>query len=312
MPSGERADWAYVDFLSPAGRGWEYIAEAPLLDAVPGLIDMSRQLRKRTPVDIGRFDVVLSAQSMAALVEQTIGAATELDRAMGLEANTTGTSYLSSPLDMLGAFRIGPELLNITANRSVTGGLATVQWDDEAVEPDDFSIVSDGVLVDFQTNREQARWLAPYYQRIGQPVKSRGCAKAEVALSVPIQWTPNLALEPGRETIGFDDLVADTPKGIAIIDLGISMDQQLLSGIAWGTMREIRNGQLGRFIDGAGFVFRTADLWKNLVAIGGPASQRWFGRHGLKGRPLQIASHSVAAVPAKLTGVSIMDYRRGA
>lgn len=310
--AGLPAAGAGADFLSAAGRGWEYITESGLAAAIPQLIEDAEQARHRVPVDIGRHDMVLSAEAMATLVDQTLGAATELDRALGYEANATGTSYLDRPETMLGTQVVASPQVQITANRSLPGGVATVQWDDEGVVPEPFTLVSKGLLVDYQTTREQAAWLAPYYQRAGLPVRSHGCAAASTALDLTMQQAPNLALMPGSGTATFESLVAGVEKGIALLDLSVSMDQQQLNGIGSGTMREIVHGKLGRFINGGALVFRAPELWKSVSALGGVGTQRWYGRARGKGEPGQQMDYSVGAVPAAIPQLSLIDATRKA
>jgi TldD protein len=301
-----------ADFLSYAGRGWEHVAESGIIDAIPQLVVEAELSRHIVPVDVGRYDMVFSAAAMATLLDQTLAPATELDRAMGYEANADGTSYLSEPLEMLGTHQVGASLLNVSANRSMEGGAATVKWDDEGVEPEEFALVRDGVLVDFQTTREHSAWLAPYYGRIGRPVRSHGCAAAESALDVTTQHAPNFVMSPGAERVSFEDMVAGTKKGIAVLSLSASMDQQSLNGHGIGAMREINDGKLGRFIRGGALVFRAPELWKSLVAIGGPGTSLVRGFARGKGQPRQTTMHSVSAVPAKATQVGIIDATRKA
>jgi len=301
-----------LDFLSPAGCGWELVIASGIAAAIPQLIDEAEQARHRVPVDVGRYDIVFGAEAMATLVDQTLGAATELDRALGYEANASGTSYLDDPLAMLGTERVTSPRISLSANRSVVGGAATVRWDDEGVVPDEFPIIANGVLVDYQTTREQAAWLAPYYQKAGHPLRSHGCAAAGSALDLTMQHSPNLALHPGSEPVTFESLVAGTEKGIAIYDINVGMDQQQLNGLGWGTMREIVHGKLGRYIRGGALAFRTPELWKNVVALGGPGTERLFGLSRGKGQPSQGTTHSVSAVPAKIPQLGIIDATRKA
>jgi TldD protein len=303
---------ASADFLTPAGKGWEHISESGLIDAIPQLLDDAEQARHRMPVDVGVYDVVLSAQAMAALTGATIGTATELDRALGYEADAAGTSYIDDPLGMLGTYKVGAPLLNVTGDRSTVGGLATVKWDDEAVVPETFPIVKDGVLVDFQTTREQAAWLAPYYRKTGQPIRSRGCANSDSAQTVTMQHAPNLQIVPGTHNTTFNDLVADTKRGIAMLDADPGTDQQQKNGVAIGTMRYIKDGKLGKFVDKGAIMFTSSELWKNLVAIGGQDSQRWYGQSEVKGQPQQQTWFSVGAVPGKVTNAKVIDPTRKA
>jgi TldD protein len=308
LPGGS----ASADFLSPAGKGWEHILDSGLIEAIPGLIDEAEQSRHLVPANVGRYDTVFTAPAMSELVGQTIGAATELDRAMGFEANAGGTSYLGDPLTMLGTEQIGASLLSVSGDRTAPGGVATVKWDDEAVASEPFPLVRNGVLVDYQTTREQATWLAPYYHKINHPVRSHGCASAESALYVTMQRMPNFVMAPDPNGSSFEELVAGVDKGVAVLSLWTNMDQQQLNGVGYGTMREIKKGKLGQFIKGGAILFRSPELWKNLNALGNPQTQRWTGHQRGKGQPWQRTTHSVGAVPGLIKDVALIDAVRKA
>jgi len=303
---------AGADGLGASGRGWELVADSGLIDTIPRWIAEAEESRHRAPLDVGRYDIEFSAEARATVLDQTLGAATELDRALGYEANASGTSFLNDPLAMLGTPVIGNPLITVTANRSIPHGLATVKWDDEGIVPDDFMLIKDGVLIDYQTTREQAAWLAPYYKKIGRAIRSHGCANAASAMSIPMQHSPNLALAPSPHDVSFDDLVAGTEKGIAMLSLNLSMDQQVLNGMGFGVMREIKKGKLGRFIDGGALVFRAPELWKNVIGLGGARTFDWYPASRGKGQPGQGTSHTVGAVPAKIKQLSIVDPVRKA
>lgn len=300
---------AAAGFLTAAGKGWEHISESGLVAHLPQMLEQAEASRHVVPVDVNAYDVVFSAQAIAALADATVGAATELDRALGYEANASGTSYLNDPLTMLGTFKVGSSLLNVTADRSTPGGAATIKWDDEAVVPDSFPLVTNGTLVDFQTTREQAAWLAPYYQKIGKPVHSHGCANADSAMNITTQHAPNFRVVPGSADVGFDALVSDLKKGIAVLSLGTDMDQQQLNGTAYPLMREVKNGKMGRFITGGAIAFRAPEFWKKLMAVGGPSSEEMYGFERGKGQPWQDTTHSVRAVPARINDVRVFNAR---
>jgi len=200
--------------------------------------------------------------------------------------------------------------LTVTADRSLKGGLATVKWDEDSVEPVETTLVKEGIVTDFQTTRETAPFLAPYYERLGRPVVSNGCSSSESGLFIQTQHTANLRVHPGPDDLSFEEMVAGTEKGIAVISAQVDGDHQCLNGIGAGEIREIRKGKLGRYIGGAAFMFRSPELWKSLVAIGGPASQDTFGFTRKRGEPQQTGRNSVRAVPAKFTNISLVDLVR--
>lgn len=311
--AGRIADGS-LDLLTPAGIGWELYREQPLKEAIRQLIeeleeDLAFPVK---PVDVGRYDTVLDAHSVANLLDGTLGRATELDRALGYEANAGGTSYLDDPFAMLGTYQAGAPLLTVTGNRSEPGGCATVQWDDEGIAPDAFPLVQDGVLVDFQTTRESAGWLKESYAKASKPFRSHGCAAAPTGLFAPLQHPPNLVVTPGREAHDFDALVSGVASGIAVKGATLDMDFQGSSGLGTGRVYEIKNGKRVAALNTAGFLFRATDLWKGLLALGGAASQRRYGMLTKKGEPPQEHYHSVTAVPAVFKQLTVIDVMRKA
>ena len=264
--------------------------------------------------------------TMGALVNRTWGVATQLDRALGYEANASGTSILTNPLAMLGQLQVAGPHVTITANRSTPTQLGTVQWDDEGVRPEPFPLIRDGVLVDFQTTREQAAWLAPYYQRQHRPVQSHGCAAAESGLAITLQHMPNLALEPSATAVTMQDLISSVTKGVLIENGHVETDFQVAGGLLrgqGGMMREITNGRLGRPLTGGAIYFKTLDLWKNVTAVAGMSDPGragrlaiWVVQHGrlasYKGQPGQATSHSYSGVAATIGHQPLINPARKA
>jgi TldD protein len=320
-----------LDGFTPMGKGWELALDANVpaqLGTAAERIAADRAARRNPkPVEVGRYTLVCDGGTMAALLDRTFAVATQLDRALGYEANTSGTSFLHDPLGMLGTFAVTSPVVTVTANRSAPGQLATVRWDDEGVVPEDFTIIKNGVLVDYQTTREQAAWLAPYYQRIGTPVRSHGCAAADHALVIPMQQLPNIALEGNTTPVTVDDLIANAKTGILLTDGDVITDFQSRTGVMQGTMREITNGKVGRPLMQGAVLFDTLELWKHVTAVGGfptqrvaasswypytPEAERFASMYPVKGEPPERTSASIQAVAAMIENQSIVDIRRKA
>lgn len=315
---GGRRQHAVPYSLPLAGHGWEYVRTVPYREVVPRLYAELDELVALPfkPVEVGRYDVVFDALSIGKLLDETIGAATGLDRALGYEANAGGTSYLNDPFGMLGSYEVGGPLLTVTGNRSMPGGLATTKWDDEGVVPEAFTLVKDGILTDYQTTRESAAWLREYYEKQGKPVHSHGCANAETALDPTLQHPPNLVLTPGAEERTFDDLVGELDGGLAITRAALRMDFQHLNGLggpnSQGVCYKIKQGKKVALIQNAAFLFRAPELWKGLLALGGPSSQEMLASVRVKGEPEQTMVSTVSAVPATVKQVTIIDPTRKA
>ena len=309
-----------VHGIGVAAKGWELFLDAKLPEQFVQMGDEARRAPARLvgrPVTVGRYTLVCDGATMASLVEQTVGIATQLDRALGYEADADGTSFVTDPLAMVGSLQVASPLVTITANRSAPAQLATVKWDDEGVVPTDGPLVKDGVLVDFQTTREQAAWLAPYYAKHGRPVRSNGCAASETALTITMQHMPNLAMAPGTSALALQDLIGDVQNGIFIERGRAECDWQGGGGSLSGDMRRIVNGRLGEGLTNGAVSFDTRDLWKKVVAVGGPETQGGIDTtqytlvsQAEKGQPPQATSHSVRAVAATITNQALIDTTR--
>lgn len=300
--------------IDTAGAGWELFLDANLREQIPGLIEEAEanMLITGKPVDVGMYEVVMPARIVAALVRATLGDATQLDRAVGMEANAGGTSYLGpDPEDYLGT-KLGSPILNVSGNRSMHKGLATVKWDDEGVEPETFSIIENGMVVDYQTSREQAPWLSSWYKSRNMPVRSHGCAWAPTADNFPLQHTPNLEVTPGDGAKSFEEMIKNTSRGIAFIEGKVSTDFQSRTGVAGGggLMREIVDGELGQGLIGAQILFDSTQIWKNLLELGRESTAETVMATSFKGEPPQSSLCSVQAVAGRFKEIAVVDSMR--
>lgn len=320
-------------FNTPIQAGWERIAELPIVTLLERAMDAADAAPPPPPVkplEIGRYDVVFSAQAMAQLLDATFGQATRLNNALGYEAYAGGTSYLGpDPLSFLGTAVASP-LVTITAERSNPIGVATVKWDEEGVVPRDFPLVRHGVLENYQTTRAQAEWLARWYQQRGEPVQSLGCAMAPTALEEPLQHIPNLVLQPGPSTATEVSLVEELEHGLHITTIPpsippdstgpnraatLGMDWQAVQGVLTPVLATvIRQGKPVSMTPTANpmaIVFNTTELWKHVQALGGASSLEYAGGFTSSvGDPVQMTPHSIGAVPARIVQLPVVDTAR--
>lgn len=303
---------AMLPILTDVGMGFEIFDERRVREAIdPCLEELAYEARfPVVPLDVGRYETVMDASAVASMLSGTIGAATELDRALGFEANAGGTSYLNDPAAMLGREIVGSKLVSVTADRSEPGALATVKWDDEGVMPTPVPLITNGMLTNYQTTREGAAWVAS--AKPGTAARSAGCAFAPVGVDAPLTHTANLRMHPGNETQDFDSLIRGMKKGIACKGMNVELDFQQLNGFGGGSFYEVTNGKRVARIAGAGIMFRSPEFWKGVRAIGGEASQISFGQGATKGEPPQASRHTVTAVPLMHEGLSYFDPTRKA
>jgi TldD protein len=312
--SGDFATRESVD-VAPMGRGYEHVREANLLAAAPRWAAEAVEKLKAKSVDVGRYDLVLHPSHLWLTIHESVAHPTELDRAMGYEANYAGTSFVAPPEKVLGALKYGSELMNIRGDRSQPGSLSACGWDDEGVVPEDFDIVRAGVFVDYQTTREQAPWLSWWYDKRGKPTRSHGCSYAQNWSNVQFQRMPNVSLLPGEKDLSWDDLIAATDRGIAIVgDGSFSIDQQRYNAQFGGQVfHEIRGGKLTGMLRDVAYQMRTPQFWNSLDMIGGKQSYRLGGAFGdAKGQPVQVNAISHGCPATRFRAVNVINTGRKA
>jgi TldD protein len=298
---------------APMGRGWEYVLQCDIPGNSRKWAEEAAQKLTAKPVEVGRYDLVLDPSNSWLTIHESIGHPTELDRALGYEANYAGTSFVSPPEDKLGKFRYGPDFMNIQGDRSQEGAISTIGYDDDGVQPDDFLLIKDGIVNDYQTTREQASWLKWWYDKQGKPVRSHGCAYADSWSSVSFQRMPNVSLLPGKEDRKWEDLIAATDKGIAIIgDGSFSIDQQRFNAQFGGQVfYEIKGGKIAGMLKDVAYQIRTPDFWNSMDMIGGKSSYKLGGSFfDGKGQPGQVNGVSHGAVPSRFKQVNVINTGR--
>lgn len=295
----------------PVGRGWEYvlgrgddIGGARAWDWAGELARLPELLKQKLAapsVEPGRYTLVIDPTNLWLTIHESIGHATELDRALGYEANYAGTSFATP--DKLGTFRYGSDLMNVTGDRVAPHGLATVGWDAEGVAAQQWDIVREGTLVGYQLDRAMAR-------EFGYP-RSNGCAFADAGEHVPIQRMPNVSLQPAVDGPGSADaLIAGVEDGLYVVgDKSWSIDMQRFNFQFTGQrFMRIKNGKVVGQVKDVAYQSRTPDFWGSMVAVGGPDTYLLGGALNCgKGQPGQVAPVSHGCPVAVFENVNILN-----
>jgi TldD protein len=293
----------------PAGRGWEYVVGSPAdgawdwdaeLAEVP---DLLAEKLAAPSVEAGTYDLVVHPSNLWLTIHESIGHATELDRALGYEASYAGTSFAT--VDRLGSLQYGSPVMHVTGDRTVEHGLATIGYDDEGVATQSWDIVKDGVLVGYQLDRPMAR-LHPELN----DGRSNGCAYADSPGHIPIQRMANVSLQPGTDGLTTDDLVGRVERGLFVVgDKSWSIDMQRFN-FQFTAQRfyAIRDGRLAGQVRDAAYQATTTDFWGSMEAAGGPDTWVLGGAFNCgKAQPGQVASVSHGCPSALFRGVRILN-----
>ena len=299
----------YNEELAPRALGWEYIESLNMPGNAERWASIAAEKLTAKTVEAGQWDLILDPTNLWLTIHESIGHPTELDRAVGEEANYAGTSFVAPPEKMIGKLKYGPEIMNIQADRTQEGSLSRVAWDDEGVPADRWLIVEKGIFKDYQTTREQAAWIST----LTGVTRSHGCSFAESWDSVQFQRMPNISLLPGDKDLSLDDIVAATQRGIVIKNRGSwSIDHQRynfqFSGQAY---YEVRNGKIAGMLRDVAYQSNTPVFWNSMDMIGGRSSY-WMGGSFTdgKGEPSQVSSVSHGCVPARFRNVTILNTAR--
>jgi len=280
--------------------GYEYVDSCPLIDEAHAAAEEAVKKHEAAPVQPGRRAIVLHPSNLWLTIHESIGHPTELDRILGYEANFAGTSFVT-PEDR-GSLRYGSEIINVQGDRTQDGALATAGYDDEGVRCRSWPIIKDGVLVDFQTTREEA-------SSMGMET-SHGCCHADSWESVPFLRMPNISLLPGSRPIGVEEAISATEDGIYIVgDGSFSIDQQRKNFQFGGqTFWEIRDGRITRMLRDVAYQANTLDFWRSCDLIGGEGSYEIGGTFtDGKGEPIQFNPVSHGCPVARFRGVNILN-----
>ncbi|MGY1838701.1 MULTISPECIES: TldD/PmbA family protein [unclassified Modestobacter] len=286
----------------PVGRGWEYLT-GDHWNWRAELAEMPELLREKTTapsVEAGRYDLVVDPTNLWLTIHESIGHATELDRALGYEAAYAGTSFAT--VDQLGSLRYGSPLMNVTGDRTAEHGLSTVGWDDEGVAGQQWDLIRDGVLVGYQVDRNMAR--------LRGMDRSNGCSFADSAAHVPVQRMANVSLQPDPAGPSTEELIAGVERGIYVVgDKSWSIDMQRYNFQFTGQrFHAIRNGRLAGQLRDVAYQATTTDFWGSMSVVGGPQTYALGGALNCgKAQPGQTAAVSHGCPVALFENTAILN-----
>jgi TldD protein len=304
---------------APMGMGYEYLrpkAEEEikgghivlykkrynmLEDARMAAAHVEEKLRAK-PVEPGKYDLVLDPTNLFLTIHESVGHPTELDRVLGYEANYAGTSFLTLDKWQSKKFNFGSKNVNFIADKTQPGSLAAVGYDDEGVKCGQWEIIKDGILVNYQTIRDQAHILGLK--------ASQGCCYADNWSSVQFQRMPNVSLQPGKASMNAADMIKNVEKGIYMLGRNsYSIDQQrynfqFSSQLAY----EIRDGKIVGMLKDAAYQSNTQEFWNSCTAICDQNDYRLGGSFfDGKGQPGQISAVSHGCATTRFNGVNVIN-----
>jgi len=307
---------------APMGMGYEYLVPKDSEKIKGGLVTMYKkrydiledvreaavhveEKLKAKPVVPGKYDLVLDPSHLFLTIHESVGHTTELDRVLGYEANYAGTSFLTLDKWESKKFNFGSKQVNIIADKTEQGSLGAVGYDDEGVKCGKWDIIKDGILVNYQTIRDQAHIIGLK--------ESQGCCYADSWNSIQFQRMPNVSLAPGATPLSAADMVKNVEKGIYMFGRNsYSIDQQRYNFQFSGQLAyEIKEGKIVGMFKDASYQSNTQEFWNSCVQTCDKDDYRLGGTFSDgKGQPGQASAVSHGSATSRFNGVNVINTGR--
>jgi len=276
-------------------RGWELVRSFDLAGNAGRIAEEAMALMTAPECPSGEVDLILGNQQLALQIHESVGHAVELDRILGWEAAFAGTSWLD--LDQLGSLRFGSELMNITADATIPGGLGSFGYDDEGTPAQAVDIVKDGRWVGVLSGRDSAALAG---------VPAGGMVRADGFNRLPMVRMTNIGLLPGENSL--EEMIAATDDGIYMdTNRSWSIDDRRLNfqfgcEIAW----EVKNGRKGRMLRNPTYTGIGPRFWASMDMLGNHDEWEVIGTPNCgKGQPVQVGHTGHPVAPARFRGVRV-------
>jgi TldD protein len=269
-PSAFRGDFAT--------SGYEFFEGLELVDHAKRLGQELLKLFDAQKCPSEEMDLIVCGDQLALQIHESCGHPTELDRALGTEADYAGTSFLTP--EKLGKFRYGSGNVNIVADATAANGLGTFGYDDEGTRAKRVHLIKEGIFANYQSSRETAAEL--------KLKESSGGMRADSPLALPIIRMTNINLLPGDWKT--EEIVEDTQEGILITtNKSWSIDDRRINfqfgtEIGW----KIKNGSREGMIRNPTYMGVTPQFWGSCDAVSKDDWKMWGTPNCGKGVPGQV------------------------
>jgi TldD protein len=286
----------------PLTIGYEHVDRGKLLAEADRVAEEAIEHLHAPESPEGEFDLILDPHHLALTIHESVGHATELDRALGYEESLAGRTFATP--EKLNNLQYASGIVSFVADNTLLHGLATNGFDDDGVPNQKWFIVEDGMFRGYSTSREVAG-------EIGLERSVGGC-RADHWGSIPIVRIPNLGLAPGKKPLTPDELIADTKDGIYIEGRGSFSIDQMRCNFQFGgdSFWRIKDGKKVGMLKNVTYQSNTVDFWNSCDAI---CDERFWLQDGIlncgKGDPMQSNQMSHGAAPARFRKVRVRPAR---
>ncbi len=275
--------------------GLEVLDSIGFRSAAPRIAQEALQLLAAPNCPSGTMDLLAAPDQMILQIHESVGHPLELDRILGDERNYAGTSFVT--LDMLGSYRYGTELLNITYDPTRPEQFASFGYDDDGLRAEKVFVIEKGILM---------RALGGTVSQARAGVPGTANSRAAGWNRPPIDRMANLNLEPG--TSGMEAMIASIERGVFMqTNRSWSIDDsrnKFQFGCEWG--RLIEYGRLTTVVKNPNYRGISATFWRSLAHVGEAATVAVMGTPFCgKGEPNQMIRVGHASPACVFTNVDV-------
>lgn len=301
--------------LTNALAGFNYIDRPTIRDEIDRAIEEAvRDIYLPVfPIEPGKLSVLLAPSSAAPLIYESIGLATEIDRVLGFESNSTGTSYITDQEIIDGKYKIGNKNLNVKCDRSFPQSAARVGWDDEGIKPMSLDLIREGVLVDVQRDVSGSEWCKRNLPNNNAGYSSSGAAVSVSAFHYPRVSCGHITLQGASDDDTLEDLRRQMDSGLELHNSIAHFDYTKSTGqLSGGILYRVKGGKKVEKLVNSAIIFRTSEVWNNLVALGAQSSVEYTSLSAKKGENNLDMQASVCTPPIVCKELSVIDITRKA
>ncbi len=275
--------------------GWEAVDSEAMRESASRISEEAQELLSAPNCPAGRMDLILDPDQMILQIHESIGHPLELDRMLGDERNYAGTSFVTP--DMIGGYKYGSDLLNVTFDPDRRGQLASYSFDDEGIPAEREYLIRDGTLV---------RGIGGNISQVRTGVPGVACSRAVGWNRPPIDRMGNINLEPGGSSR--EDMIASVERGVYMkTNCSWSIDDSRLKfqfGCEWACF--VEEGRLTQVVKNPNYRGVTPEFWGNLRMVGNPETFEVLGTPNCgKGEPNQMIRVGHATPPCMFSGIEV-------
>jgi len=266
--------------LYGAQAGWERLDHCGFKEHVESLPEEAIELVLAPNCPSENMDILIAPDQMVLQIHESIGHPLELDRIIGDERNYAGTSFVNE--EMFGSYQYGSELLNVVYDPTMSGELASFNFDDEGQLAEKQHIIKNGIL---------QRPIGGVLSHARSSLDSQGVGVSRSCSwnRPPIDRMANLNVEPGQSQL--EEMMQAIDRGLYLkTNNSWSIDDsrnKFQFGCEWGQL--IENGKLTNVVKNPSYRGISANFWRNLKMVGDESTFKVMGTpYCGKGEPNQV------------------------